>query len=82
MVLKVMVGDNGIVRSADVLQAPDQLTAIAARDAVLRWEFKPTKMPGQNEDRVIQSKVCLYFIWRQNRGTVLTPLKECSDCGK
>ena len=45
VVLHVMVGQNGSVKSARPVSGPENLKESAA-DAVLRWQYKPTLVNG------------------------------------
>jgi TonB family protein len=45
VVLRVIIGQNGAVRSARYVSGPENLTK-SAKDAVLQWRYKPTLMNG------------------------------------
>ena len=45
VVLRVIIGQNGAVRSARYVSGPENLTK-SAKDAVMQWRYKPTLMDG------------------------------------
>jgi TonB family protein len=45
VVLRVIIGQNGAVRSARYVSGPENLTK-SAKDAVLQWRYKPTMVNG------------------------------------
>jgi len=45
VVLRVIIGQNGAVRSARCVSGPENLTK-SAKDAVMQWRYKPTLMDG------------------------------------
>ena len=47
MVAYATIGTDGKVKEAQVVLAPSESLAEAARDAVLHWEYKPSRFNGR-----------------------------------
>jgi hypothetical protein len=68
----VVIGVDGTIESATVLQAPDSESSASFARALRNWRFKP--LVGRDGTvRRISSKVVVYYMIDRGRGAVVFP---------
>jgi rhodanese-related sulfurtransferase len=70
VVAQVLVGSDGTMQSADVLEAPDAATGAAVRQALLQWKFR-TLNTADGRAAAVRSRFALYFLVRKGKALVL-----------
>jgi rhodanese-related sulfurtransferase len=81
-VADVLISPDGVVRTIEVLEAPDPEIAAAVTAGLKGWKFKTVSNPATGTPAAIRSKIILYFHIENGRGQVLTPDEMVARRGK
>lgn len=64
---------DGRAQSVEILEAPDEHTAAAVREAVSRWTVPGVKVNDRPEAVSVRGKLTFYFQLRDGKGRVVNP---------
>jgi len=64
---------DGRVTTVTVLEAPDDATGAAVREALLKWVIAPMTVMGRTEPYGVSGRVTFYFRIEKGQGRVLSP---------
>jgi hypothetical protein len=72
-VTSLVIGADGAVRSANVLEAPDAEISRAVKNVLVMWTFQPVSVAGSTVPVEVVGKITLYFDVENGIGRVRTP---------
>ena len=73
VVSRIEFDANGVVTSADIIEAADPAFATPTLKALKQWRFKPIVL-SSGEARRGKGKIIFYFFWKNGRGWCADPV--------